>query len=150
MEMVGVCNSTWWTDGLLIAHRAFLGQVPFCLLAILSVSAFLHLPKIETSHWKTKLKRVDFLGATVLVSAVFTLLVGLDQGSNISWSSPVTIACMSVTFPLFGLFILVEEKYAAEPFAPARIIFERRCGHSLRMPSTDADGRYQPACILLV
>ena len=60
-----------------------------------------------------------------MVCAVFALLLGLDRGSNVSWSSPLTIAALSVSFLLFALFVLVEEKLAAEPFAPGRIIFER-------------------------
>lgn len=43
----------------------------------------MRLPKTETTNWKSKLRRVDFLGAFILVSAVFTLLLGLDRGSNV-------------------------------------------------------------------
>lgn len=108
-----------------IAYRAFLGQVPLCALAFVAVGFVLKLPKPESSDWKTKLKRVDFLGAFVLVCAVFTLLLGLDRGSNYSWKAPVTIASLCLSFPLFFLFILVELKIAAEPFAPGRIVFEK-------------------------
>ncbi|KAL8714626.1 MAG: hypothetical protein Q9220_001574 [cf. Caloplaca sp. 1 TL-2023] len=104
---------------------AFLAQAPMCALALVSVSLVLHLPKKETVAWKTKLARVDFLGAFILVSAVFTLLLGLDRGSNVSWSIPVTIASLSVSFPLFALFVLVEQRFASEPFAPSRIIWDR-------------------------
>ena len=107
------------------ANRAFLGQVPLCALAFVVVGFVLKLPKVESSDWKTKLKRVDFLGALVLVCAVFTLLLGLDRGSNHSWKAPVTIVSLCVSFPLFVLFILVELKIAAEPFAPGRIVFEK-------------------------
>jgi len=89
------------------------------------VSIVLKLPKTEDVDWKTKLRRVDFLGAIVLVCAVFTLLLGLDRGSNVSWRAPITIASLCLAFPLFILFVLVELKVAAEPFAPARIVFER-------------------------
>lgn len=71
------------------------------------------------------IKRVDFLGAFILVTAVFFLLFGLDRGSNVSWSKPIVIASLSVSIPLFAIFILVEQKFAKEPFAPGRIIFER-------------------------
>ncbi|KAK4690379.1 hypothetical protein P7C71_g6395, partial [Lecanoromycetidae sp. Uapishka_2] len=64
-------------------------------------------------------------GAAVLVAAVFTMLLGLDWGSNNAWSDDVTIVCLCLTFPLFALFLFVEFKVAAEPFAPRRIIFER-------------------------
>ena len=91
----------------------------------MAVGYVLSLPKTGSSHWKTKLKRVDFLGAFVLVCAVFTLLLGLDRGSNDSWKAPVTIASLCVSFPLFIVFVWVELKVAAEPFAPGRIVFER-------------------------
>jgi predicted MFS family arabinose efflux permease len=95
---------------------AFMGQFPVCLLACVSVFFALKLPKQPSSHWKQKIRRVD---------AVTTLLVGLDQGSNTSWQSPVTIVCLAVSAPLFALFVFVEQKIANEPFAPGRIIFER-------------------------
>lgn len=104
---------------------AFLGQAPMCLLAFVTVALVLKLPKRDSSHWKTKLRRVDFLGAFVLVCAVFTLLLGLDRGSNVSWSSPITIASLCVSLPSFIVFVLVETRFAAEPFAPGHIIFER-------------------------
>lgn len=109
----------------LIFDRAFLGQAPLCAIAFTSVALILHLPKRDSSDWKTKLRRVDFLGALVMVCAVFALILGLDHGSNVSWSSPLTIAALSVSLPLFILFVVVEEKLAIEPFAPRRIIFER-------------------------
>ena len=94
-------------------------------MALLSVAFVLKLPKKDSSGWKAKLRRVDFPGAVVLVAAVFTLLLGLDRGSNVAWSSPITIASLCVSFPLFISFVLVEQYYAAEPFAPGHIIFER-------------------------
>ena len=106
-------------------NRAFLAQVPMCALAFVSVAVALKLPKVESSGWKAKLRRVDFLGAFVLVCAVFTLLLGLDRGSNVSWSATMTIVSLSVSFALFIFFVIVEQKFAAEPFAPGRIIFER-------------------------
>lgn len=104
---------------------AFLAQAPMCALAFVSVFFVLNLPKRENVGWKKKLARVDFLGALVLVSAVFTLLLGLDRGSNVSWSIPITIASLCISFPLFVLFVLVEQRFAAEPFAPSRIVWDR-------------------------
>lgn len=87
----------------------------------------LKLPTRENSHWKTKLRRIDFLGAVVLVGAVLGFLLGLDRGSNVSWKLPLTIASLSVSVVLFICFILVEVYLAAEPFAPGHIIFNRTC-----------------------
>ena len=89
------------------------------------VYSVLDLPKAEDSHWKEKLRRIDFLGAFSLVIAVFCLLVGLDRGSNVSWSGIIAIVFTSVSIPLFALFIFIEMKVASNPFAPGHVIFER-------------------------
>ena len=104
---------------------AFLGQVPLCVLAFVVVSLVLKLPKREQTDWKQKLRRIDFLGAAILIGAVFTLLLALDRGSNVSWKAKITIISISLSIPLFILFILVEMKVAKEPFAPGHIIFNR-------------------------
>jgi multidrug resistance protein len=104
---------------------AFLIQAPLCLAAFAAVSLVLKLPKTESSHWKTQIRRIDFLGAAILICAIFTLLFGLDRGSNVSWSSKTAIISLSVSLPLFIIFVLVEMKIAAEPFAPGHIIFHR-------------------------
>ena len=105
--------------------RAFLAQAPMCALAIASVALTLKLPKKEVLDWKAKFRRIDFLGAFVLVAAVFTMQLGLDWGSNHAWSDTTTIVSLCLSFPLFIVFVLVELKVAVEPFAPGRIIFER-------------------------
>jgi len=94
------------------------------LLAIIAVAATLHLPKPEDSHWKEKLAKIDFLGALVLIVAIFGLLVGLDHGSNVGWSNPITIAGLCTT-PLFVVFVLIEKYVAKHPFAPGHIILDR-------------------------
>ena len=104
---------------------AFLAQAPLCALAFACVGLALKLPQKEVIDWKTKVRRVDFLGALVLISAVFTLLLGLDRGSNVSWSGTITIVSLCASALLTVAFLYVEFKYASEPFAPSRIIFNR-------------------------
>ncbi|KAL8650135.1 MAG: hypothetical protein Q9226_005276 [Calogaya cf. arnoldii] len=104
---------------------AFLAQAPMCVLALVAVALTLHLPEKASVGWKKKLARVDFLGAFVLVSAIFALLLGLDRGSNVSWSTPIAYVPLALSVPLCILFGLVEQKFAAEPFAPSRIIWDR-------------------------
>lgn len=104
---------------------AFLAQFPLCVAAFVCVAIVLDLPKKEVSDWKTKFGRVDFLGAFVLIGAVFTMLLGFDRGSNVSWSATATVVSLCLSAPLFVLFVFVEFRIAAEPFAPKRIIFER-------------------------
>lgn len=104
---------------------AFILQVPLCLAAFIAVRLALHLPQTDKSHWKDKLRRVDFLGAALLIAAVFTLLLGLDRGSNVSWNSIIAIVPLCISLPLFLLFVFVETKVAKEPFAPGNLIFHR-------------------------
>ena len=104
---------------------SFIGQAPLCLVAFISVFFVLKLPQKEEKNWKINLGRIDFLGALVLVFAVFGMLLGLDRGSNVSWSIPLSYGPLVASVLLFALFILVEMKYAAEPFAPGHIIFDR-------------------------
>jgi hypothetical protein len=109
----------------LTINRAFIGQFPLTLIASAVVYSGLNLPKTEDSHWKEKLRRIDFLGAFSLVIAVSCLLVGLDRGSNVSWSDTYVIIFASIFLPLFALFIFIEMKIASHPFAPGHIIFDR-------------------------
>jgi predicted MFS family arabinose efflux permease len=103
---------------------SFIAQGPLCLLAILAVGIALQLPEQDASHWKEKLGKIDFLGALILIVAIFGLLVGLDRGSNVGWSHPLTIAGLCTT-PLFVVFVLVEKYVAKNPIAPGHIILHR-------------------------
>lgn len=103
-------------------YRSFTLQVPLALMAIMSVSMALKLPSIDNQNFKAKLKRVDFGGAAVLVSAVFVLLLALDRGGNVSWGSHLTLGSLVAFVVLFVLFMFIELKVAAEPFAPRRIV----------------------------
>ncbi|KAJ6566891.1 member of the major facilitator superfamily [Mycena capillaripes] len=103
----------------------FLAQVPAIVVAFITVSFALHLPHTETSDFNTKLKRVDFSGALALVLCVFFLLFSLDRGGNIAWNDRYTIGALSAFAVFFALFAFVELVWAAEPFAPRRIIAHR-------------------------
>jgi len=85
----------------------------------------LQLPPRDTEHFINKLKRIDFLGAIVLVAAVFTLLLGLDRGGTESWGDHLAIGCLVSSVVLCVIFGIVETYVAAEPFAPKRIIVNR-------------------------
>ncbi|KIK70263.1 hypothetical protein GYMLUDRAFT_34759 [Collybiopsis luxurians FD-317 M1] len=104
---------------------AFLIQVPAVILAIISVSFALHLPPTERSDFKAKIKRVDFMGATTLVTCIFFFLYGLDNGGNVSWKDRTTVLSLIASAILFFCFGFVEMEWAREPFAPKRIILNR-------------------------
>ncbi|KAI8635055.1 major facilitator superfamily domain-containing protein [Xylariaceae sp. FL1651] len=102
---------------------AFIGQFPIALMAFGSVYLVLDLPQADHSHWSAKIRRIDFIGAFTLVSAVFLLLFGLDNGSNEGWSKEITFVPLALAPVLFAMFVLVEAKVAKEPFAPGHVIF---------------------------
>ncbi|EMD35155.1 hypothetical protein CERSUDRAFT_54409, partial [Gelatoporia subvermispora B] len=101
---------------------AFLIQVPLTLIATLCVAVGLNLPKKDSSDLRAKLARIDFGGATTLVIAVFSLLLALDHGGNVTWSDRVTITSFCAAAVFLIAFIVIEAKVAREPFAPARIV----------------------------
>ena len=106
--------------------RAFLIQVLLCLIAMASVSLLLHLPKQQSEiPWRKQLPRIDFLGALLLIGTVFGLLFGLDRGSNVSWRSPLTIGSICAAAPLSIAFVVVETRFAVEPFTPGHVIFDK-------------------------
>lgn len=80
-------------------------------------------PEERTSLLTRKLKRIDGIGALMLIAAVCTLLVGLHLGANVSWQLPAVIICLSVSLPLFVCLLIVELKVASQPFLPRHIIF---------------------------
>lgn len=108
----------------------FLIQFPLAITSALSVYFFLRLPSSPVafnsdSNFKTKLRRVDFIGATTLVLAVFFLLLGFDRGGDVRWDDRFTISFLA-GFAVFAFgFGLTESRYATEPLAPTRIIANR-------------------------
>ena len=107
-------------------RRAFLIQVFLCLTGIASVGFFFHLPKRQSeTPWRKQLPRIDILGALLLILTIFTLLFGLDRGSNLSWRSPLTISSLCATIPLAIAFVAVETRFAVEPFTPGHVIFDK-------------------------
>ncbi|KAK5026080.1 hypothetical protein LTS07_007605 [Exophiala sideris] len=104
---------------------SFIGQAPLCLAAFIAAWLTLPHPAPEEQDWKKKLRRIDFLGAAVLIAAVFGLIFGMDRGANVSWMLPISYVPLIASVLFFGLFIYVEARVAAEPFAPGHIIFER-------------------------
>ena len=89
------------------------------------MAVLLKLPSSDKEHWKARVKKIDFLGAFTLVFTVTILLVGLDQGSNVAWSSPSALTCLALVLPALVFFVYVELRIASNPFTPGRIIFDR-------------------------
>ncbi|GAV99646.1 MFS general substrate transporter [Lentinula edodes] len=80
---------------------------------------------IEKTDFRAKIKRVDFAGAASLVTCIFFLLFGLDNGGNVSWTDRATVGSLLASTVLFILFGAIEMEWAKEPFAPKRIVLNR-------------------------
>ncbi|KAI5926603.1 MFS general substrate transporter [Camillea tinctor] len=105
---------------------SFAGQFPIAAAGWISVFFVLRLPgDTKSDHWIEKVRRIDFAGAFTLMCAVFVLLLGLDNGSNLGWARHATIIPLALTPLLFGVFILIEVRFAAHPFAPGHLILHR-------------------------
>ncbi|MHB1134630.1 MAG: MFS transporter [Chloroflexota bacterium] len=86
----------------------FLARVPFGLLAILLAWWLLaHQPGLGR-------RRFDLLGGTLLFLWLAALTLGLNQGRNLGWDSPATLALFAGAAVGLTLFVLVERR-AAEP-----------------------------------
>ncbi|KJZ72722.1 hypothetical protein HIM_07914 [Hirsutella minnesotensis 3608] len=71
---------------------SFLVQVPLCGLAFLAIYYLLELPAKKQEALLDKIRRIDFLGALVLVAAIAALLAGLDSGPSRGWRHSTTIS----------------------------------------------------------
>ena len=97
-----------------------------CLIAIAAIGLLLHLPQRQSEMpWRKQLPRIDILGALLLILTISGLLFGLDRGSNVSWRSPLTIGSLCATIPLSAAFLVVEKRFAVEPFTPGHVIFDK-------------------------
>ena len=103
---------------------AFLIQVPFVCVSGLLVFFLVKIPVKE--HNKSAVKRIDFLGAALLVTSLVFLLLGLNSGGNqFPWTHPFILTVLPLSFVTFLAFIYVEDRVAAEPIIPVRLILRR-------------------------
>ncbi|OQD74804.1 hypothetical protein PENDEC_c009G02035 [Penicillium decumbens] len=103
---------------------AFIGIAPISLISCMLVAIFLPSHTERQHGFLEMLNRVDFAGCITLVASLVLLLIGLnhegDQIVNLQFL--VTIPLGSV---LFGLFLLIEWRWAKEPIIPLSL-FRRR------------------------
>ncbi|ETR99530.1 MFS general substrate transporter [Trichoderma reesei RUT C-30] len=104
----------------------FLLQVPLSMFALVAGHVVLkdeHLGATATPSFSAMWKRVDFSGALLLVLAVSTQLLGLSLGGNeLPWDSPWVLGALATSVVLFAVFVRVEERTAAMPIIPLRML----------------------------
>lgn len=113
-----------WMNDQLNWRWAFYIQVPFIIVAGILGAIFVNVPVKETD--KSRLSRVDFAGAFLLSASLVLLLLGLNSGGNlVPWTHPLVLASLPLSAVAFIAFIVVEDKYAAEPIIPVRLLLHR-------------------------
>ena len=109
----------------------FILQVPLALVVFLSTYVFLHLPAGSPGlgvkgRISEKLKLVDFLGASLLVSSLMIFLVATSLGGrDIAYSSFTFIGLSLGSLALLGGFIIVELYVSQEPILPIELFANR-------------------------
>jgi MFS family permease len=109
----------------------FILQVPLALVVFLATYLYLHLPAGSPGlgvdgNVREKLKLVDFLGASLLVSSLMLFLVATSLGGrDIAYSSFTFIGLSLLSLALLGGFILVELYVSAEPILPIELFANR-------------------------
>lgn len=112
----------------LIIARLFLLQAPFVALAALLVVAKLPVTQslsvdIATDGKASRLKRIDFLGTSLLGSSIIAITALLDQGGkSFPWRSWLTVFMAGGGGLLLLAFVLVEAYVAKDPIFPLRIL----------------------------
>lgn len=105
----------------------FLLQVPVSIFAIV-VGYFVlkdtRTPvKADLSRASDVWKKVDLLGALLLVLGLSTQLAGLSLGGNeLPWNHAIVIGCLVGSGVLLGLFLLVEGTTTAIPIIPLHML----------------------------
>ncbi|KDQ13843.1 hypothetical protein BOTBODRAFT_175262 [Botryobasidium botryosum FD-172 SS1] len=97
-------------------------NIPVCIITIVIMAAFLHLPRPQGDA-RPGLKDVDFAGAFSLVAAVSCIMVPTGLGGNYwAWNSAPVITLYLGGVICLALFFLVEHRYSSNPIIPLRLL----------------------------
>ena len=72
-----------------------------------------------------KVRRVDFAGSITLITAVFTLILGLDLVTNKAWAFPFAMPLLFSSVSLFAILFLVESRLVADPVIPVKLLAKK-------------------------
>jgi MFS family permease len=107
---------------------AFLLQIPFIAASTVLVVFLLDIP-VNRSSTRPALRRIDFLGSTLLVTSLVLLLLGLNTGGNqLPWSHPLIITSLVLSVATLALFLYLEAepRWIPEPMIPVSVIARSR------------------------
>lgn len=99
-------------------------NVPIGLLALLMVSAFVHDPQFLRER-RARGGKVDYLGITLLVSALGLLQIVLDRGQRADWFAAPWVVYATTLSALSFVLLVIRELTFSEPIVDLRIFKER-------------------------
>ncbi|KAI1611446.1 major facilitator superfamily domain-containing protein [Exophiala viscosa] len=106
---------------------AFLLQVPFIVVSAVLVWFLVDIPVNPST--KPALRRIDFLGSSLLVASLVLFLLGLNTGGNqLPWSHPLIITPLVLSLVILAVFMYLEshERWIPEPVLPVALIAKTR------------------------
>ncbi|KAI9204074.1 major facilitator superfamily domain-containing protein [Polychytrium aggregatum] len=101
-------------------------NLPIGAVTIVVVTFFLKYPRRDVSI-KEQLKHLDLVGTILLIGAVTTLLVPIQNGgtADFPWNSALVISLFVVGAIFVVLFVIWEAKYARDPVIPFSLFKNR-------------------------
>ncbi|PVU99395.1 hypothetical protein BB559_000754 [Furculomyces boomerangus] len=100
----------------------FFINLPISAIAVVMIVTLVKIPPPK-GDWKSKVKRVDFLGIVLFIAGLALVLLGLSLGGvTFPWKSKVVISFFVCGFLLLCGFVLVENKFAVEPIIPLHLL----------------------------
>jgi MFS family permease len=104
---------------------AFWINLPIGAITLVVVILYLNIPT-SGGNIKEKLKRVDYFGSALIISALICILLAISWGGkDYAWNSGIVIGLLCAGAVLLALFVVYEGKWAIEPIAPTRLFKNR-------------------------
>ncbi|KAI9692323.1 MAG: hypothetical protein M1822_006554 [Bathelium mastoideum] len=111
---------------------SFVGQAPLISVAIILSLVLVPAsqPNLDANDnqgsKRSRLARIDFLGALFLALTVLAFLVPLGLGGEkVPWSHPLVISCFGLCLVFGCLFVVTEKYWATEPIFPLHLLRKR-------------------------
>lgn len=113
--VLGPLIGGWLTDNL-VWRWAFYINLPFGLLVAILVFWLYGAPKPSPSK-----EKIDLIGVAMLVSAVSTMQIALDKGSELDWLSSPFIIILSIISSISWVSFILWELGAEHPIVDLRL-----------------------------
>jgi MFS family permease len=104
---------------------AFWINLPVCALTLAAMAVFLRVSWQRSPSWAHALARIDYLGNTLFVGSITSILIALVQGGVVHpWGAWQTILPLVLGFAGWGAFF-VQQGFCKEPTMPLRLFAHR-------------------------